>query len=329
MDTTSLKQKYRRFKQWQREPLHYHDSGDTHRCCNCGIEFQGNYCHSCGQKATMGAISWHNVWQGIADVWGLGGRSLPRSLWYLLCRPGYLMSDYINGKCQASFPPVKMMVIVSAIFVTLSWIMDYETFEQSSEPITSTGFYYYYDRFFQILENNIIWEVLFMLMFLIIPTWFVFRHSPRNPHHTLPQGFYIQVFIATQFMLIIGTLTFLEEFLHHIGINDISTNWIMIIFVPFMFIDYKQLFGYNWWGTLWRFGMMLALLLSFLRCSARLFWLAEGIKHKGDSPTTLMVEMIIYFALLALLALATHLINRKTSKERQLKALENNHSEAA
>ncbi len=328
MDTTSLKQKYRRFKQWQREPLHYHDSGDTHRCCNCGIEFQGNYCHSCGQKATMGAISWHNVWQGIADVWGLGGRSLPRSLWYLLCRPGYLMSDYINGKCQASFPPVKMMVIVSAIFVTLSWIMDYETFEQSSEPITSTGFYYYYDRFFQILENNIIWEVLFMLMFLIIPTWFVFRHSPRNPHHTLPQGFYIQVFIATQFMLIIGTLTFLEEFLHHIGINDISTNWIMIIFVPFMFIDYKQLFGYNWWGTLWRFGMMLALLLSFLRCSARLFWLAEGIKHKGDSPTTLMVEMIIYFALLALLALATHLINRKTSKERQLKALENNHSEA-
>lgn len=328
MDTTSLKQKYRRFKQWQHEPLHYHDSGDTHRCCNCGIEFQGNYCHSCGQKATMGAISWHNVWQGIADVWGLGGRSLPRSLWYLLCRPGYLMSDYINGKCQASFPPVKMMVIVGAIFVTLSWIMDYETFEQSSEPITSTGFYYYYDRFFQILENNIIWEVLFMLMFLIIPTWFVFRHSPRNPHHTLPQGFYIQVFIATQFMLMIGTLTFLEEFLHHIGINDISTDWIMIIFVPFMFIDYKQLFGYNWWGTLWRFGMMLALLLSFLRCSARLFWLVEGIKHKGDSPTTLMVEMIIYFALLALLALATHLINRKTSKERQLKALENNHSEA-
>lgn len=328
MDTTSLKQKYRRFKQWQHEPLHYHDSGDTHRCCNCGIEFQGNYCHSCGQKATTGTISWHSVWQGIADVWGLGGRSLPRSLWYLLCRPGYLMSDYINGKCQASFPPVKMMVIVGAIFVTLSWIMDYETFEQSSEPITSTGFYYYYDRFFQILENNIIWEVLFMLMFLIIPTWFVFRHSPRNPHHTLPQGFYIQVFIATQFMLMIGSLTFLEEFLHHIGINDISTDWIMIIFVPFMFIDYKQLFGYNWWGTLWRFGMMLALLLSFLRCSARLFWLVEGIKHKGDSPTTLMVEMIIYFALLALLALATHLINRKTSKERQLKALENNHSEA-
>lgn len=328
MDTTSLKQKYRRFKQWQREPLRYHDSGDTHRCCNCGIEFQGNYCHSCGQKATMGTISWHSVWQGIADVWGLGGRSLPRSLWYLLCRPGYLMSDYINGKCQASFPPVKMMVIVGAIFVTLSWIMGYETFEQSSEPITSTGFYYYYDRFFQILENNIIWEVLFMLMFLIIPTWFVFRHSPRNPHHTLPQGFYIQVFIATQFMLMIGSLTFLDELLRHIGINDISTGWIMIIFVPFMFIDYKQLFGYNWWGTLWRFGMMLALLLSFLRSSARLFWLAQGIQHKGDSATTLMVEMIIYFALLALLALATHLINRKTSKERQLKALENNHSEA-
>lgn len=312
MDTTSLKQKYRRFKQWQREPLHYHDSGDTHRCCNCGIEFQGNYCHSCGQKATMGTISWHSVWQGIADVWGLGGRSLPRSLWYLLCRPGYLMSDYINGKCQASFPPVKMMVIVGAIFVTLSWIMDYETFEQSSEPITSTGFYYYYDRFFQILENNIIWEVLFMLMFLIIPTWFVFRHSPRNPHHTLPQGFYIQVFIATQFMLMIGSLTFLEEFLHHIGINDISTDWIMILFVPFMFIDYKQLFGYNWWGTLWRIVAAVFLAIGV----AKLIVYTGGAFYgmvAGDGALSVryLLSFSNHFALLWLALEAVMLVNAK------------------
>ena len=323
MANTSLKQKYRHFKQWQREPHHYHDSGDTHRCCNCGIEFQGNYCHSCGQKANMGAITWQSVWSGIADVWGLGGRSLPRSLWHLLCRPGYLISDYISGKRQASFPPVKMLVIVGAFFVAYDWLIGSNTFQQSSEPITSTGFYYYYDRFFQFLENNIIWEVLFMLMYLIIPTWFVFRHSPRNPHHSLPQGFYIQVFIATQFMLIIGTLNFLEEFLHHIGINDISTDWIMIIFMPFMYIDYKQLFGYNWWGTLWRFVMMIVLLLSFLRSSARLFWLAMGIKHKGDSATTMMVEMIIYFAVLVVLALVTNWINKRTSHQQAKNKEEN------
>ena len=98
-----LQEKYRRFRQWQQQPFEYHDS-DAHRhCYNCGAEIDNNYCPRCGQKATAGRITWGTVRSGVMDVWGLGSRSLIRSLWQLVVRPGRLISDYINGKRQCRF----------------------------------------------------------------------------------------------------------------------------------------------------------------------------------------------------------------------------------
>ena len=44
-------------------------------------------------------------------------RSLPYTLWQLLWRPGYLIRDYISGKRQVSFPPVKMLVVMALLVV--------------------------------------------------------------------------------------------------------------------------------------------------------------------------------------------------------------------
>ena len=83
----SFRDKYRQFKEWQRQPIEYQDSHDHHGCCNCGAESENNYCPRCGQKAVYGPITWHSVWQGVMDVWGVGTRSLPFTLWQLLWRP--------------------------------------------------------------------------------------------------------------------------------------------------------------------------------------------------------------------------------------------------
>ena len=32
---------------------------------------------------------------------------------------------------------------------------------------------------------------LILLSYLIIPNYFIYRSAPRNPRHTLPQGFFI------------------------------------------------------------------------------------------------------------------------------------------
>ena len=198
-----IKENYRRFRQWQEKPFEYIDSDARHTCCNCGNEFTSDYCPRCGQRAIFGPINWENVWQGIMDMWGMGSRSFPYSLWQLIWRPGYLIRDYINGKRQVSFPPVKMLVIVAVSLYFIGrliypefWI---DLFDESKpEDAGALGFI---DTAVFWIMSHPEWSLLFLLSSLIIPTWFVFRHAPRNTRHTLPQGFFIQVFMCVQFYL--------------------------------------------------------------------------------------------------------------------------------
>ena len=56
----------------------------------------------------------------VMDMWGLGSRSrsVLYSVWQLLFRTGYFISDYISGKRQMSFPPMKMLfILVVAYFI--------------------------------------------------------------------------------------------------------------------------------------------------------------------------------------------------------------------
>ena len=117
MNKQRLKEKLEQFRQWQEHPYDYIYSPDkVVHCNNCGHDYRGNFCPVCSQKAGMGRIGWKSVRQGIMDIWGLGTRSLIYSIWQLLWRPGHLIGEYIDGKRQVSFPPVKMLFILAVIY---------------------------------------------------------------------------------------------------------------------------------------------------------------------------------------------------------------------
>ena len=116
----NLKAAYRRFKQWQIDPFEYKVNGpESHKCHNCGSDFVGNFCPVCSQKKGLGRITWKSVAQSIAEVWGMHNRSLIYSLIQLFLRPGYFISDYISGKRQVSFPPVKMLAIIALLGIVV------------------------------------------------------------------------------------------------------------------------------------------------------------------------------------------------------------------
>ncbi len=261
-----LKEKYSRFRRWQRQPFEYHDMHGLHECCNCGCESENNYCPRCGQKAVHGPITWRSVWQGIMDVWGVGTRSLPYTLWQLLWRPGYLMRDYISGKRQVSFPPVKMLVIVGVAILFISNLLEPGGIFED-DPVSSTGLRHYIDVAFNWLNRNMEWWVLLYFCFMIVPVWSLFRQSPRCPQHTLPQGFYIQVFASTQFLLWVSFIYLFDSVLSRAGDNaDYAGFLVLIVFIPLMLlIDFRQLFGYGWWGTIWRTALAVPMGVLFLR----------------------------------------------------------------
>lgn len=248
MDKAQIKEKYRHFKQWQEKPYNYKLlSDEVQHCNNCGNDFTGNYCPICSQKAGMGRIGWRSVHQGVMDIWGLGTRSLLYSIWQLLLRPGHIISDYIDGKRQVSFPPVKMLFILAVIYsFVVYWLLPNVFHLTIEEKTANVG------EFDQWIRDHYSWAMLIMSTFAILPTWVMFRYSPRHTHHTLPEGFFIQVF----FIIIIVVLSFLLKplkFVHSPILLSLSFLPIAVYYI----IGYKQIFGYSLWGTIWRQGFVL------------------------------------------------------------------------
>ena len=315
----SVKEQYRHFRQWQQQPFDYHDTEDHHHCSNCGNEYENNYCPRCGQRAVYGPITWKSVGQGVLDVWGIGTRSLPYTLWQLLWRPGYLMRDYISGKRQVSFPPVKMLVIVGVFALLIdNWL--YSDTKTVSDPVSPAGLMHYYDLIANWMESHYEWSILLAFSFIIIPVWILFREAPAYPRHSLPQGFFIQVFTATQFLLL-GVLIFepLNLFVSMFKNDNGYASFIFLVVIPcLLLINYKQLFGYGWWSTLWRVLMTVPLGVMIYRIFLRLIEGVDCLIVPGQEASDFWGHLMIVIDVAVwiwLLAEIVRVINRKSWRE--------------
>lgn len=256
-----IKAAYRRFRQWQLDPFdNEFVSQDSNHCCNCGHDFVGNFCPYCSQKSGLGRITWRSVWHSFAEVWGMHSRSLPFTLLQLFMRPGYVISDYINGKRQVSFPPIKMLVIIGVLGVAVDFLTGaingmFQTNSGEKMAYITNVFAWlnvhingafpppsdYLSEVLDELNKHPDMLSLIMLSFLIIPNYFIFRFAPRNPRHTIPQGFFVQVFSTVVFLIL--------NMLYDIT----GLGWLVFLLgMVLVFLTYRQLFAYGVWGTLWR-----------------------------------------------------------------------------
>ena len=315
--SSRLKDYRNSYREWKQHPVEYKYPGEKHRCDCCGEEHEGNYCPLCGQKASQGPVTWKSVWAGVMELWGLHSRSLPYTAWQLLFRPGHLMRDYVTGKRQVSFPPVKMLVLMGVIVYLLGHWFSPKEYSHEIGKITATGFFYYISYAWKWLLAHEEWYTLFLSSAFIFPTWYVFRHAPLLKRHTLPQGFFIQVFVANQSMVIslIALVMVLILWFVPKSVIDIVGFLISIIY---LFVDYKQLFGYSWRGTTWRL-LMIAVIISL--AIVIVFGVISVISefHNYSSTGELMG---IIFSLLFMLWITylviyfTGVINRKAWLER-------------
>ena len=283
----NIKELYRRFRAWQINPFSYENHSDhTERCANCGTEFQANFCPVCGQKSGVGPIGWNTVRQGLMVIWGMDSRSLGFSIAQLLLRPGYLISDYISGKRQVSFPPVKMLLIVAiGVVMANAFVSEPQDLIEEANEVSKSSF----DAFSEWADKNPGWAMMTLCCLMLLPTWLMFRFAPKHRKHTLPEGFFIQVFMAT-LLTIIGIITMLTDYL--------GVLWLLLLYY---IVAYRQLFGYSWWGTLWR--MCVCLWMVF----ATIYNLQELGNYlldlKVDSQKTLLFVggMTIFIVLIGVL----------------------------
>lgn len=84
-------------------------------CENCGRALLGEYCYACGQPVKGLVRHFSSIIGDFADsVLNLDTR-LPRTLWPLLARPGFLTTEYFAGRRVRYVSPVRLFVFISII----------------------------------------------------------------------------------------------------------------------------------------------------------------------------------------------------------------------
>lgn len=208
-----------------------------------------------------------------------------------------------------SFPPVKMLAIISLLGI----VVDNLTGAGDIIGVFNSDFDFEGDKML-FLDNAFEWMnaypdlmSIIMLSYLIIPNYFIFRFAPRNSHHTLPQGFFIQVFSSVAF-LILNML------------YDITSMgpFIFICGVLLLYFTYKQLFGYGIWGTLWR--LVTSVTAAFVLASIML-WLDFCIHlfKAGQTETAagfILFEVISIIVFIAILWISYLISKPRTPKSK-------------
>lgn len=296
MGKEQLIQYYHRFCRWQQAEPRYvnRHEGEVRHCHNCGTEFSDNFCPRCGQRAEVGRVGWRSIRDNIALLWGLDSRSLSYTLVQLLGRPGYLVRDYISGHRQVSFPPVKMLVIVCLFVVVFESV-----FHVKNDVLGIKFDVQKIDEIVEWINAQKSWATLFLQSFYILPTWLVFRFAPGYPRHTLPEGFFLQLFLSVLSILLVF-------------VGYLNENLELALWIIYMYITYRQLFGYGWWGTLWRLAVIL--LLAVITMVTVVVIVGIFYDHKGINE--MLTEMLIILTAEVLLTVfvlfVTHRINMRT-----------------
>lgn len=85
------------------------------QCENCGRALLGEYCYACGQPVKGLVRHFSSIIGDFADsVLNLDTR-LPRTLWPLLAKPGFLTTEYFAGRRVRYVSPVRLFVFISIV----------------------------------------------------------------------------------------------------------------------------------------------------------------------------------------------------------------------
>lgn len=231
----------RAFHVWQLKPHEVAPlSESTHECAACGTKYQGNYCPRCGQSASIGRFSFKKAMMHFLDVWGMGNRSMFRSLRDLVLRPGYMIRDYLSGMQSAYFPPFKMFFILFTLSLIIEQGITFNTDATAPEPtgnqtemvkqekdeakkeisnnankklnIKESKMYYLVVRFANLLDALLEkYPAIFSLVTILLffwPMYFFLRHSPKILNLRFSEFIVAMIYTSNTFtiFLILGNL---------------------------------------------------------------------------------------------------------------------------
>lgn len=243
-------------------------SEEVHVCASCGTRYQGNFCPRCGQSAKVGRFSFKKAFMHFLDVWGIGNRSMFRSLRDLMFRPGYMIRDYLRGMQSAYFPPFKMFFLLTAFSLVVEHGLGLTAEEEAKDEVKEAKKEIVeearkHSKHVEMNNGNITindvevenpmykggvktanWMnmlrkkypaifALVMLMLVSIPLYYFFRKSPIIPDLRFSEFFVALVYTSNMYSIysILGTL--------------FNSGLLKLIALLMIFVTLKQFSGFS------------------------------------------------------------------------------------
>ena len=92
----------------------------THKCLNCGTDFEGKFCPECGQSAETGRFTMKFIWENLLAAFISKDGGIWFTLKNLFTRPGAMIVEILNGKRRRYFSPFPMLFSVLTIYILLA-----------------------------------------------------------------------------------------------------------------------------------------------------------------------------------------------------------------
>ena len=217
------------------------------------------------------------------ETWGLGSRNIFYTMWHLIWRPGYMISDYLNGRRQYYLQPFFMFFVLTLILVQMAWALDVQLPKNRDMTLVAFDLLSDHSSWFSVKQMTIIfktaewidrvhewrnlnrsWDIIIHSLGIVLITWLLWRKSPRIDmgEWVIGSGTVIEGYnfaeIVTVIAYILCQLQMLSMvamiFFHKLPFDHIQGFAIIPALVLFviLLIDFKQLFQRRWWATIWR-----------------------------------------------------------------------------
>jgi len=99
-------------------------SSDVALCPNCATPINGPFCATCGQsQKNLNKQVWTLAGEVLDDVFRLDSR-VARTLFALFFRPGFLTTEYFDGRRARYTPPVRLYLVISFLFFFITPVMN-------------------------------------------------------------------------------------------------------------------------------------------------------------------------------------------------------------
>jgi len=217
------------------------------------------------------------------ETWGLGSRNIFYAMWHLIWRPGYMMSDYLNGRRKRYLQPFFMFFVLTLILVQLAWALNvqlpknrdmtltaFEFINEHSKALSVNQMTYilktaeWLDNIHDWRDENRAWDLIIHSIGVCLVTWLLWRKSPRIgqgewvvDRGTMVEGYNFAEIVTViayilcqiQMLSMVTMICFRKLPFDHIQGFALVPE---IILFAILLIDFKQLFQRTWWETIWR-----------------------------------------------------------------------------